>query len=272
MLSTRQLLNLWKLEVFVRNPHQSLTDLLTTRGFSTGIYLIACDDEIVYIGQSNNLTRRPFQSLGRAYHRVSDTSLQWGIAYAPCEHRDDLDEIESTAIRAFAPHFNTSIPSVSKSQGRMPQIAASATVFQVPDRLCRAFQPESLKQQMERAAADPSPPWARKRTRRKTERPAYESTEVYVPVPMTEERRAQLMRDYGVPVNEPLVYPVNLCEDGMVVTRDGVFLGNWSLDDDECPFFIPDGETEPLLEHVTSGGLAFHIRQWYEESEGGGAF
>lgn len=270
MLSSRQLFDLWNLEVFVRNRHQSLTDLLTTRNFSIGIYLIACDDEIVYIGQSNNLTRRPFQSLGRTYHRVSDTSLQWGIAYAPCDYVD-MDEQESTAIRAFAPKFNTSIPSVAKSQGQMPEIVASATVFQKPDRLCRAFLPDNLKQQMERAAAEPNPPWARKRTRRKTERLVFESTEVETPAPMTEEHKAELMRDYGVAVNEPLVYPVNLCKDGMVVTRDGEFLGSWSFDDDACPFFIPDGDTEPLLEHVTSGGLAFQIRQWYEEREGGAA-
>lgn len=265
MLSTRQLLNLWKLEVFVRNPHQSLTDLLTTRGFSTGIYLIACDDEIVYIGQSNNLTRRPFQSLGRAYHRVSDTSLQWGMAYAPCEYGDDLDEIESTAIRAFAPKFNTSIPSVAKSQGQMPEIVASATVFQTPDRLCRAFHPESLAQQMERAAADPNPPWSVKKTRRRTERTVIDTSWASEPPGfLSDEERADLMRRYGVPANETLIYPVNLCDDGYVVTRDGVVLGTWSVDDDENPFFIPEGHTEPLFSHVLPGALAFQIRGWYE--------
>lgn len=263
-LRSRELFNLWNLQVFVRNRHQSLTHLLTTQFFWTGIYLIACDDEIVYIGQSNDLMRRPLQSLGKAYHGVSDTSLQWGIAYAPCDYAD-MDEQESTAIRAFAPKFNTSIPSVAKSQGQLPDIVASATVFQTPDRHCRAFLPESLMRQMERAAVDPNPPWARKKTRRKTERVVVNTSWAKEPPrALSDEEHADLLRRYGVPANEPLVFPVNLCDDGNVVTRDGEVLGIWVMDSFEHLSFIPESHTEPLFQHVTSGGLALQIRGWHE--------
>ena len=267
VVRSHEFLNLWNLQVFVRNPHPSLREMLTSHIVTSGIYLIGCDGEIVYIGQSNDILRRPLQSLGKAYHQVSDTSLQWSLALAPGE-RDDLDELESSAIRAFAPRFNTSIPSVAKSEGRLPQITAMAPVFQLPDRPCGACNPQNLKQQMERAAADPSPPWRRKRTRRPS---APVPKAPYVPpeeIPeLTEEEHAALLADYGVPADGDLVYPINMCRDGLVVTRDGEVLGIWALDKFHCPSFTPDGAAEPLMHHVTTGGLAFQIRQWYEKLE-----
>jgi hypothetical protein len=265
MLSDREIFNRWNLEVFARNRHQEFTDLLRSPWFGDGIYLIACDQEIVYIGQSHILQQRSIQSLGRVYHRVPDTSLQWGIAYAPCAYKD-MDEQESTAIRAFAPRFNTSIPSVAKSQGKMPEIVATATVFQTPDSPCAAFHPDNMRQQMDRAAVDPDPPWRRKKPRRKPERSfTRKSVAAQPPLALSDEERLDLIGRYGVPANGPLVYPVNLCDDGMVLTRDGEILGSWSLDDDANPFFIPEGHEEPLFGHLMPGGLALRIREWHED-------
>jgi hypothetical protein len=128
MLTSSALYHLWKRQVFLRNRHDELTSLLGCSWLNTGIYMIGCADRVVYIGQSNQLSQRSIDSLGRVYHRVQDTSLSWSMAFAPCAH-EDMDEYESAAIRAYAPEFNTSIPSTEKSLGRMPVIAGSAQVF-----------------------------------------------------------------------------------------------------------------------------------------------
>jgi len=161
------LFNLWKRQVFVRNRHEEFDNILAFSSRSSGIYLIACAGEVVYIGQSWDLSKRSIESLGNHYHRLPDTSLAWSIAFAPCPP-DEMDERESTAIRTFAPQFNTSLPSKAKSQSRMPDIVGVAAVFQDQDGPCGAFEQENLEHQKRSAATNPNPPWATKKMRRKT--------------------------------------------------------------------------------------------------------
>lgn len=253
----------------MRNPHRDLNILYAGLKGRSGIYLIGCADEIVYVGQSSDLTERPIDSLGRYYHRIPDVSLPWSLALAPCS-RDEMHERESTAIRAFAPKFNTSIPSIPASEGRMPEIVGYAAVFQDQLSAGGAFKEENLRRQMERAAADPSPPWRQGKQRKKTgkrdpkpERPSFDP-----PVQLTGEELREAWQRYGVPANGPLVYPINLCDDGSVVTRDGEFIGTWALDQYDAPSFAPLGETTPLFKAPLVGLLCMSIRDWYEEKTG----
>lgn len=158
MLNNHKQFLAWRRQVFVRNPHRDLSVLYAGLISRSGVYLIGCADEIVYVGQSLDLTERPIDSLGRYYHRVPDVSLPWSLALAPCP-LDEMHERESTAIRAFAPKFNTSIPSIPSSEGRMPEIVGHAAVFQDQISTGGAFEEENLRRQMKRAAANLSPPW-----------------------------------------------------------------------------------------------------------------
>lgn len=160
MLRKRNLFLLWKRQVFVRNPNNELNGLFSGSFRTSGIYLIGCADEIVYIGQSWNLRQRPFDSLGRVYHQVRDTSLPWSLALAPCSP-EEMDELESTAIRAYAPKFNTSIPSVPKSEGRMPVITRMAQVFADQKVDSMAFHTRNVRRQVQRAACIDVPPWSK---------------------------------------------------------------------------------------------------------------
>ncbi len=158
MLTSSALFHLWKRQVFLRNRHDELSRLLGCSWVHTGIYMIGCADRVVYIGQSNQLSQRSIDSLGRIYHRVPDTTLPWSMAFAPCAY-DNMDEHESAAIRAYAPEFNTSIPSLDKSLGRMPVIAGTAQIFADQASPSIAFSPECAKRQIEAAATNASPPW-----------------------------------------------------------------------------------------------------------------
>ncbi len=151
MLDNHKQFVAWRRQVFVRNPHRELNSLYAGVMGRSGIYLIGCADEIVYIGQAWDLSERPIDSLGRFYHRVPDVALPWSLALAPCSP-DEMHERESTAIRAFAPRFNTSIPSIPASEGRMPEIIGFAAVFQDQVSTGGAFDEENLRRQMERAA------------------------------------------------------------------------------------------------------------------------
>ena len=121
---TRTFHNAWRSKVFLRNSHDNLLVRLFGTpdhggiGFFCGLYFIACDDKIVYIGQSNYIPRRFLESFGPIYHQVADTKLPWSVAFA--ETNSDANELESTAIRKYAPVFNTSIPNKLKSQGIVP--------------------------------------------------------------------------------------------------------------------------------------------------------
>lgn len=158
MLTSSALFHLWKQQVFLRNRNEELTSLLGCSWLHTGIYMIGCADLVVYVGHSNQLSQRSIDSLGRVYHRVPDTTASWSIAFAPCPY-EDMDEYESAAIRAYAPQFNTSIPSIAKSTGRMPIIAGTAQVFTGQDTPSTAFSPSCLERQLTEAMKNPTPPW-----------------------------------------------------------------------------------------------------------------
>lgn len=269
MLNNHRQILAWRRQVFVRNPNRDLNILYAGVISRSGIYLIGCADEIVYVGQSWDLTERPIDSLGRYYHRVPDVSLPWSLALAPCPP-DEMHERESTAIRAFAPKFNTSIPSIPASEGRMPEIVGHAAVFQDQMSTGGAFEEENLRRKMECAAANPSPPWRKWKQRKKTGKRAPKSNlpPFDPPAPLTGEELRKAWRRYGVPCGGPLVYPINLCDDGSVVTRDGEFIGIWAIDQYDAPSFAPDGDSLSLLEAPLVGLLCMSIRDWYEEKTG----
>jgi hypothetical protein len=256
--------HVWKRQVFQRNRHEEFDTLLSMPGYSSGIYLIACAGEIVYVGQSWDLARRSIESLGNHYHRVTNTALPWSIAFAPCPP-DEMDERESTAIRSYAPGFNTSIPSPAKSQSRMPDFVGVAAVFQDQDGPCGAFDPENLKRQVETAEENPNPPWKRKKKRRKTIRREPPHIEMpTVPFEWTKEDAAEVVKAYGVSLSEPLRFKINLCDDGSVVTKDGEWIGTWEMDENAHPSFHPDGASEPLFFDVFVGLICEKIKKWHE--------
>jgi hypothetical protein len=264
---SRTLYLFWKRQVFVRNRHPDFDALLATCHFSTGIYLLGCAGKVVYVGQSVTLPMRAIDSLGAMYHRVPDTSLPWSIALAPCP-REELDERESTAIRSYAPRFNTRIPSVAKSEGRLPEIAGAAAVFQDQAGPCGAFDHARLEQQMEQALSDPHPPWKRRRTRRPTEKREPRQMLMPQPVEWNKEDAAELVKAHGVSLAEPLRFPINLCNDGSVVTRDGEYIGTWTMDENAFPAFTPLDASAPLFHHVVIGLLCLRIREWHEAETG----
>ena len=268
-MRSRTLFLLWKRHVFVRNRHPELNVLIARHGRHSGIYLIGCAGRIVYVGQSVQLQERPIQSLGLVYHQVPDTSLPWSIAFAPCP-RDEMPERESSAIRHYAPKFNTSIPSRNLSNGRLPEIAGVAAVFHDQGAPCGAFNSENLARQAEWAATTPEPRWARKRTRRSSAELEKERAAMRplvsqdLPIMTPEE----LVREYGVPADGPLPLAINLCTDGTVVTRDGEILGVWTMDENAHPSFTPDGASDVLFFHPFIGLLCERILEWHEGSSG----
>ena len=258
----------WKRQVFFRNPSEEFDDLLSLAGGTSGIYLIGCAKEIVYVGQSWHLDERPIESLGKLYHRVRDTSLPWSIALAPCPS-EEMNERESSAIRSYAPKFNTSIPSVPNSQGRMPEVIGIAAIFQDQDGHGGAFGAANLKRQMENAQNDPTPPWKRKRTRRKTatsgprRKKRIANCQDYLPADIK-----TFKRSFAVPHSRPLPFKINLCEGGDVVTGDGVIVGIWELDENAQVQFLPNDASEPLFREMLVGQLCEQIRDWYEFKTG----
>jgi len=181
-----------------------------------------------------------------------------------------MHERESTAIRAFAPKFNTSIPSIPASEGRMPEIVGYAAVFQDQLSAGGAFDEANLRRQIERAAANPAPPWRQGKQRRKTGKrePRPELPPLDPPMQLTGDVLRKAWQSHGVPSGGALVYPINLCDDGSVVTRDGEVIGKWVMDQYDAPSFVPDGEAIPLFEAPLVGLLCIWIREWYESKTG----
>jgi hypothetical protein len=269
MLDNHKQFLAWRRQVFLRNPHRDLNAIYSGLRGASGIYLIGCADEIVYVGKSFDLTERPIDSLGRNYHRVPDVSLPWYLALAPC-HWEEMHERESTAIRAFAPRFNTSIPSIPQSKGRMPEITGHAAVFQDQLILGGAFHPINMQRQMEIASLNPAPPWRQGKQRKKTGKrePKPVPHAIAPSVQLTGDQLLEVWRRYSVSLLTSLKFPINLCDDGSVVTRDGVFIGRWSMDQYEFASFTPDGSMMHLMEAPTVGLLCMNIRTWYEEETG----
>ena len=130
----------------------------------------------------------------------------------------------------------------------MPQVVGSAAVFQDQNGDCGAFHLKNLQRQIDAAAQNSEPPWAVKKTRRKTERKSPRQPEIALePVEWSEEEAAELVQAYGVSLSEPLRFKINLCEDGSVITKDGEIIGTWTMDENAHPSFFPDGTTEPLI-------------------------
>ena len=165
-----------------RTRHQDIDDMcggLSSGGFTMpGIYFIGCEDRIVYIGQSigtGGIAYRSLESLARIYPQVEDKTLPWSIGLLPVEKDESivvwnsahLNEFESTAIRKYAPIFNTSIPSKLNSQGELPKIKHIAQVFADVVNYSTAFELENQKKQVREAENNPSPPWQQGNKRRR---------------------------------------------------------------------------------------------------------
>ena len=141
-------------------------------GFSgvSGLYFIGCGERLIYIGQSISLAQRSIESMAKYYHRIDDLSLPWSIGIAPYRYNDpdiDLNELESTAIRKYAPIFNTSIPSKAKSKGADPVITNVFRVFSDQQENCAAFNSANMAKQASDAAMNESPPWSLGHKRKK---------------------------------------------------------------------------------------------------------
>ena len=166
----RNLFNLWERYSWgERTKHQDIENMFKGRlekdaGFGgvRGIYFIGCGDRIVYIGLSVHIPNRSIESLEKIYHQIDDINLPWSIGLAPVTNDVEpypFNELESTAIRKFAPIFNTSIPSKLKSMGREPEIIHIARVFEDQEKNCIAFELKNLEKQAKEANNNPSPPW-----------------------------------------------------------------------------------------------------------------
>ncbi|MEP4804774.1 MAG: hypothetical protein ABJZ69_10215 [Hyphomicrobiales bacterium] len=147
----------------------------------------------------------------------------------------------------------------------MPNISDVVPIFCDQDKPCGAFDAENMKRQMEFAASNSTPPWAKKRKRRKASKPMLEKLDVSTePMQWTKEESTFLWRTYGVPLQKPLRFAINLCHDGTVVTKDGEFLGRWEMDENIQPMFFPDGDEEPLFSRPLIGFLCDDIKNWHE--------
>ena len=262
--------SIWRRHVFVRAMNPKLENLLTETTLRHGIYFIGCGEEIVYIGQTNSFERRTIESLGRIYHLISDTSLPWSIGLAHC-HKD-ANELESTAIRILAPKFNTSVPAKSKTRGEEPQIDFVVPVFaDQGDDIGGAFMLQNLQEQAKRAEQNPNPPWMLGHSTRRSSADAYaeslrEATEKHglgEELIWNDETKRELMCRNGLSENDPLKYPINLIENGDVITIDGEYLGKWEIDEDRVFNFTADGETSTTLTNVFAGLLCRDIDNWY---------
>lgn len=275
----RAFLSAWRSKVFLRKPHDTLLKRLFANadggglGFWSGLYLIACDDKIVYIGQSQNLPRRLPESLGRIYHQVTDTNLPWSVGFANTRS-SSANELESSAIREFAPIFNTSIPNKEKSFGGPPAIVGISPVFaDQQDNTTHAFNPDNLKRQSELALTVVDQPWKQGKRKRRTseevraerEAIALAKKEEVKNFEWNEETKKAAMRDIGVSLNSPLAFTINLIEDGSVLTNDGEYIGAWELDENGFYHFISNRDDDFRTLDPFMGILCKKIEDWFKE-------
>lgn len=152
----------------------------------------------------------------------------------------------------------------------LTEIIGYAAVFQDQLSSGGAFDEGNLRRQMERAAENPSPPWRQGKQRRKTGKrePKPKLPPLDPPTQLTGDSLREAWQRYGVPSDGALIYPINLCDDGSVVTRDGEVIGTWSMDQYEAPSFRPDDAIIPLLEAPLVGLLCMRIREWHESKAG----
>jgi hypothetical protein len=155
--------SLWNFQEFGRERNRLLDLLMNQRQVSFGsggVYLIGCGHEIVYIGMTNDFRRRTLQSLGQCYPLVEDQTLPWSLALAPWGKHQGTECWEASAIKAFAPIYNTSIPSLKNSDGALPEIYKHVPIF--ADQVSEtggAFEVENMQQQKERTCLNPNPAW-----------------------------------------------------------------------------------------------------------------
>ncbi|MFC3322637.1 hypothetical protein [Mesorhizobium cantuariense] len=63
-----------------------------------------------------------------------------------------------------------------------------------------------------------------------------------------------------------LRWPINLLEDGTVVTQEGEYLGTWCTDESDAIYeFTPDGAAEPLLRSGFMKLLCDSIKEWHSQ-------
>ena len=73
----------------------------------------------------------------------------------------------------------------------------------------------------------------------------------------------ELMRRNGLGEDDPLKFPINLIENGDVITIDGEYLGTWEIDEDRLFNFTADGEANITLTNVFVGLLCRDIDKWH---------
>jgi hypothetical protein len=65
-------------------------------------------------------------------------------------------------------------------------------------------------------------------------------------------------------LSKPVLYEINLMDDGSVVTKYGEYLGTWKADENDHPNFTPDGASDVLFFDVFVGSLCRKIWKWSE--------
>ena len=133
--------------------------------------------ELSILGKASaGIAHRSIESLARIYPQIEDETLPWSIGLAPYEEYraptfyeegEDFNELESTAIRMYAPIFYILFPSKSKSQGKELKIKHIAEVFTDVDYPCTAFESDNLEKQAIETKNNQSPPWQQGNKRRR---------------------------------------------------------------------------------------------------------
>jgi hypothetical protein len=91
---------------------------------------------------------------------------------------------------------------------------------------------------------------------------------VFTPIELSKDEIKGLWEFYGLPANGPLSYKINLRDDGSVVTKDGEYIGTWTMDENEHPSFTPDGASKPMFYDNWVGLLCRKIMEWHEAETG----